>query len=208
MSSKLMVRNHSQYCILYNSQNQFEDLDKEVERAERAAQSKRQEAIDEGKVLKSLQIEFEILKAESADASLNLQRAKAQSSISLKEVEEKQRQLELFRSRMNAIQDQLSSEKSTVHSKEKITQHAEERLQAGEKELRNIQAKNEGLREQMFKDCQHLAELHENESNLIIDIKSTQVRQQLSRQFLRVLNVVFHARDAKQLFFTREQSKT
>jgi chromosome segregation ATPase len=151
-------------------------LNKEVETANRAAQSKRQDRIEEEEALNSLQIEFEVLKAESAAAALNLQKARTDSSVSQREVEEKERQLEFFRSRMSAIHDQLTFEKDTTLSKEKVTQHVEQRLQARKRELSKVQAKNDALREQMFKDSQHLAKLREKEENLISEIKSTQVR--------------------------------
>jgi len=171
-----MIKVHSQFVSIHHYQAQIDDLNKDVETANRAAQSKRQDRIEEEDALNSLQIEFEVLKAESAAAALNLQKAKTDSSVFQREVEEKERQLEFFRSRMSAIHDQLTSEKETILSKEKITQHVEQRLQARKRELSEVQAKNGVLREQMFKDSQHLAELRKKEEDLISEIKSTQVR--------------------------------
>ena len=151
-------------------------MNKEVETDNRAAQSKRQDRIEEEDAMNSLQTEFQVLKAESAAAALNLQKAKTDSSVSQREVEEKERQLEFFLSRISAIHDQLTFEKDTTLSKEKVTQHVEQRLQARKRELSKVQAKNDALRDQMFKDSQHLAKLREKEENLISEIKSTQVR--------------------------------
>ena len=128
--------------------------------------------------MQSFQDEYDILKAESVATTASLQKTKTKSEISAQEVSEKTKQLELFRKRIEEMKALLETEKQQTLSKEKINQHVEERLKAREKDLRSVELETEALRERMFKDSQHLAKLRKQESNLIAEIKSTQVSAQ------------------------------
>lgn len=142
----------------------------------RLVQQKRQEKVDEDEILRSLQVEVDILKAESIASSQSLQKAKTKSKAAAEEVSEKLKQLELFQNKVEDIKSQLSSEKDLTLSKEKISQNAEDRLNAKEKEMKLMDKRNEDLRKRLYQESQHMTKLREKESNLIGEIKSSQVR--------------------------------
>ena len=153
----------------------MEELKKSVEASNRLAQNKRQGRIDEHEILRSIQVEVNVLKAESIASSQSLQKAKTESKAAANEVSEKLKQLELFQNHVEEIKRQLGSEKDLILSKDKISQNAEDRLNAREKEMKLMEKRNEDLRKRLYQESQHMAKLREKESNLIAEIKSTQV---------------------------------
>jgi len=157
------------------AKTQLEETLKESEATNRIVQTKRQDKIDEDEILRSLQVEVDVLKAESIASSQSLQKAKTRSKVAAEEFAEKTKQLDLLQSRAEDIRKQLKSEKNTTLSKEKISQNAEDRFNAREKELKDTKKKNEDLRKRLFQESQNMAKLREKELGFIAEIKSAQV---------------------------------
>jgi chromosome segregation ATPase len=162
------------------SQEQIDELEQALETLDRAAQAKRQEKIDEAVALRSLRDELDSVKVESVGAGISLQNAKTTVSILAGEVTEKEKQLDLFHSRVKEIKDQLLYEKNAIQDKEKINSHANERLKLTEKEVKIAEAKIDKLREHVFKESNNLATLREKESSLLSEIKSTKVNTDIN----------------------------
>lgn len=138
-------------------------------------QQKRQERIDHQQNLQSLQDEFDVLKLESAAATSSLEKSKAKVDIAVQEVSDKTKQLETFQKRFDSIKADLDAEKNLTLSKEKRSEYIEAQRHVKEKELKQLEGAVHTLRERMIKDSDNLARLRENESDLIAEIKSTQV---------------------------------
>lgn len=146
----------------------------------RIVQTRREERVKEESDLTSFHDELDLLKAESAATTLTLEKRKAETFLLVKDNEEKTEILEVLRTKVGTLHEQLVNEKKTVVSKEKITQHVEQRLQQKQKELKQAHTRYETLKEKMFQESKHLAKLRQKELNFINEIKSTQVRKQIS----------------------------
>ncbi len=138
-------------------------------------QQKRQERIDHQQNLQSLRDEFDVLKLESAAATTSLQKSKAKVDVAVQEFSDKSKQLETFQKRFDIIKTDLDTEKNLTLSKEKRSEYIEAQRESKEKELKQLEGKVHKLRERMFNDSDNLARLRDKESNLIAEIKSTQV---------------------------------
>ncbi len=154
-------------------------MTKDLEIADRTVQNKRQERIQAQTGLQTMRDEFEVLKLESTAAASSLQKSRTKVDITSEEVAEKSKQLDKFKKRFESIKRNFESEKSDAVSKEKMSQHVEQRLKLKERELKNLEKSVQTLRERMFQDSQHLARLREKESNLISDIRCTQVKSMI-----------------------------
>ena len=146
----------------------------------RIVQTRREERVEEESALTSFHDELDLLKAESAATTFTLEKRKAEITLLVKDSKEKAEMLEVLRAKVGALHEQLVTEKKTVVSKEKITQHVEQRLQQKQKELKQAHSRFETLKEKMFQESKHLAKLREKELNFINEIKSTQVRKTIS----------------------------
>jgi chromosome segregation ATPase len=138
-------------------------------------QNRRQEKIVAYENLQTFQDEMDALKLESIASSTSLERMKASLQMTEGEATEKMKQLHTFRTRYEEIKMRLDAEKEITASHEKTTQIAEERLKDREKELKTTEHQVQTLKQQMFKDSQILADLRQKESDLISEIRSTQV---------------------------------
>ncbi len=147
----------------------------EIDASERVVQNRRQEKLEAQESLQTFQDEMDALKLESIASSTSLERMKTTLKITEAEATEKRKQLVAFKSRYDEIKMNLEAEMKVTTSKEKTTQNAEERLKEREKELKITEDKVQSLKQQMFKDSQTLADLRQRESNLISEIRSTQV---------------------------------
>lgn len=147
----------------------------EIEAAERMVQSKRQEKLIAQGNLQTFQDEIDALKLENIASSSSLEQKKMILQVVKTETEEKIKQLNTFHSRFNDIKASLEEEAKITVSREKINLRIEERLKEREKELKTKEQLIQTLKHQVFKDSQVVAQLRRKESNLISEIRSTQV---------------------------------
>lgn len=149
----------------------------EIEATERMVQNKRQERLSTQSNLQTFQDEMESLKLESLASTASLEQKKQLLALVETEVEEKMKQLGIFRARYAEIKARLEEEEKVTLSREKLTRSVEERLLERDKELKEKEHFVQLLKQQMFKDSQTVAQLRQKESNTIADIRSTQVRR-------------------------------
>lgn len=109
-------------------------------------------------------------------SSTSLEQKKALLGATETELNEKVKQLDTFRARFDEIKTRLEEETNFTISKEKLTRTVEGRLVERKKELKSKEYLVDSLKQQMFKDSQLVAQLRQNESNIIVEIRSTQVK--------------------------------
>lgn len=178
---KLLAKNREVLALIDGDKD---ELLQEVDAAERLVQNKRQEQLAEQQSLQSLSDELEVLKHESAASATALQRLQAEYEGCENEFTRKKAQLVSFQDRCDDIKRRLDEEKKVTLSTEKATIQVEKYLAEREKELKQADAHLQSLKELMFKDSQHLAELRKQEGDLIAEIKNTQATaKNLSSQF-------------------------
>ena len=150
-------------------------LNQEIESADRVVQSKRQEKISAQQNLQMFQDEIEALKSEAIASATSLDRTKNVLEVTKSEVIEKSTKFNLLRAKYEKVKLQLQEESKVTASKEQLTQVVEGRLKEKQNDLKFAEHNVKNMKGKMFKDSQILSQLRQKESNLISEIKSTQV---------------------------------
>ena len=143
---------------------------------ESLVQLKRQENVVATADQKSFQNELDILRYENMTSSVSLLKKNNKHSASVSKLRERTDSLKKMQEQVEATKSKLTQEKKSKVTQEEAVKELEDLLMHHEKELKKAENNIQGLNDQMFKESQNLAELRRVESNLITDIKSSQVR--------------------------------
>ena len=100
---------------------------------------------------------------------------KTQKAVLKRELDQKVKQLETFRNRHDEIESNLEKGKKATMSQEKLAQIIELPLKDRAKELSKIESNVKSSKYHIFNNAQKLGILRKIESDLISDIKGSQV---------------------------------
>ena len=151
------------------------ELLQEVETAERVVQAKRQDYQSQQQSQQAFKAELDVLRNESVASATDLQKLLSEQKNIENELVNKMSQLKSSQSRCDAIKKRLEEEKQITGTKEQGAIQVENFLEERTKELKQSNVHLQSLKDQMYKDSQHLASLRQKEAKFIMDIKNSQV---------------------------------
>ncbi len=150
-------------------------MKQDIELGERQIQAKRQERLNKEKNRLEFKDELDALQLECVASENSLQETKHFYDAIDIELSQKKSQFERFIDRFQQVKFRLDEEKKLTVIGKLGVQEVEKKLKEREQELKLENDKVFSLKEQMFRDSQRLAEVRKNESNIISEIKGTQV---------------------------------
>jgi len=151
-----------------------DELLQQNEAAERTIQTKRQECT----TLQTERLEFldelEALRTEASAGASSVLRKRSELRNSLEDCEIKKKQLEDARRHCDDIKMGLKREKKATSTTEQTADEKEKNVEERSNEFMQMEKSIDSLKNQMFRDSQHLANLRTQEADNIAEIKSTQ----------------------------------
>lgn len=120
--------------------------------------------------------EMDVLQLESVSSSTSLQKKKATCAVLEGELSQKSSQMSNFRIRCDMIKERLEAEVKMTVSRGKTIEYVEQQLKEKQRDLNQTQNQIQTLKDKSFKDSQKLAASRQEESDLIADIRNTEVK--------------------------------
>ena len=164
-------KNKDQYELLQYERN---DTERDNNNKERSLRAKRQELSSIQAKEMSLLVEINSLESENGTLAASVESKEAEHERACDSLGQTQGNAEVLKSQLEQVKRDLASEKYGAMSKERGAEEIEMLLATREKELEQAEKKLISLKQIMYKDSQKLADLQQQEADLIVEVKGTQ----------------------------------